>query len=270
VADKPAALASGAVSAALPPGKVKDALSGTWLGHALHPALTDVVIGSFLSATALDLIAPKSGATASKRLILLGIAAYGPTAAAGASDWVDSQSGDPRVRRAGIVHAAGNSVALSLYVASLVKRRRGSRAAASMLSGLGAVVLMGGGFLGGHLTLRRGIGPDQTVFDPGPDEWTAALDASQLMPGRPHRVIVGETPVLVLDDGGEIRAIHDRCSHRGCSLSEGEVEGHEIVCSCHSSRFDLRDGSVVGGPATAPQPVFDVRRQGDIIEIRRS
>jgi nitrite reductase/ring-hydroxylating ferredoxin subunit/uncharacterized membrane protein len=267
ILDKPATLVSRAVRGVLSPGKVKDALSGTWLGHALHPAMTDVVIGSFVSASALDLLAGAEGSVASERLIMLGMAAYLPTAAAGASDWVDGAV-DARVKRVGIVHAAGNSVALALYTASLISRRRGSRATGVLLSGLGAGVLMTGGYLGGHLTLRRGIGPDQTIFDPGPDEWQAATGADRLEPGKPLRVIVDETPVLLLDTGNTIYAIHDRCSHRGCPLSDGEVEGHEIVCACHSSRFDLRDGSVVGGPATAPQPAFDARRQDGVVEVR--
>jgi nitrite reductase/ring-hydroxylating ferredoxin subunit len=83
--------------------------------------------------------------------------------------------------------------------------------------------------------------------------------------------VVDDTPVLLLREGeGErIYAIHDRCSHRGCSLSEGEVEGMEIVCSCHGSRFDLRDGAVRGGPATSAQPSFQVRVEGGRVEVRR-
>jgi nitrite reductase/ring-hydroxylating ferredoxin subunit/uncharacterized membrane protein len=268
ILDKPATLLSRAVGGALSPGKLKDALSGTWMGHALHPAMTDVVIGSFVSASALDLLTGEEGSVASERLIMLGIAAYLPTAAAGASDWIDGES-DTRVKRVGIVHAAGNSVALTLYTASLISRRRGARGTGALLSGIGACVLMMGGYLGGHLTLRRGIGPDQTIFDPGPDEWQAAVDADRLEPGRPLRVVVDDTPVLLLDAGEAIYALHDRCSHRGCPLSDGEVEGHEIVCACHFSRFDLRDGSVVSGPATAPQPAFDVRRQDGVVEVRR-
>lgn len=267
IVDKPATLVSRAVRGALSPGKVKDALSGTWLGHALHPMMTDVVIGSFVSASALDLLAGEEGSVAGERLIMLGIAAYLPTAAAGASDWIDGES-DTRVKRVGVVHAAGNSVALALYSASLISRRRGARGTGAVLSALGAGVLMTGGYLGGHLSLRRGIGPDQTVFDPGPDEWKPATDADRLEPGKPLRVIVDDTPVLLLEAGGMIYAIHDRCSHRGCPLSEGEVEGHEIVCGCHFSRFDLRDGAVVRGPATAPQPAFDVRRQDGVVEVR--
>lgn len=265
--DRPATLLARAVRGALSPGKVKDAISGTWLGHALHPALTDVVIGAFLSASALDLLGRGKDSAASERLIMLGIAMSLPTVAAGASDWTDGEP-DPRVRRAGIVHATGNSVALTLYAASLRSRRRGTRTGA-LLSGIGAGVLMCGGYLGGHLSLRRGIGPDQTIFDPGPDDWEAATDVARLETGRPLRVVVDDTPILLLDHGEVIYAVHDRCSHRGCSLSEGDVEGHEIVCGCHSSRFDLRDGSVLGGPATAPQPSFEARRRDGVVEVRR-
>jgi nitrite reductase/ring-hydroxylating ferredoxin subunit len=251
----------------LAPGRLKDAVSGTWLGHALHPMLTDVVIGSFTSASALDLLAGEDGRVASERLIMLGIAAYGPTAFSGASDWVDG-SVDERVRRVGIVHAGGNLMALTLYTASLIARRRGAHGRGKLLGGAGASALMVGGFLGGHLSLRRGIGPDQTIFDPGPEDWTPAADDAQLTDGRPLRVVVDDTPVLLLKTGDRVYAIHDRCSHRGCSLSQGTVEGDEIVCACHSSRFDLRDGSVLHGPATAPQPAFQVRRRDGRVEVR--
>jgi nitrite reductase/ring-hydroxylating ferredoxin subunit len=83
-------------------------------------------------------------------------------------------------------------------------------------------------------------------------------------------VVVEDTPVLLLRAGENLFAIHDRCSHRGCSLSDGEVEGEEIVCSCHGSRFSLRDGSLRHGPATSPQPAFETRQQDGRIEIRRS
>jgi nitrite reductase/ring-hydroxylating ferredoxin subunit/uncharacterized membrane protein len=265
--DQPASLLSRTVQGVLSPGRLKDALSGTWLGHALHPMLTDVVIGSFLSASALDLMG-EDGEVAAERLIMIGIAAYGPTAAAGASDWIDGEV-DDRVRRVGIVHAGGNVAALALYTASLAARRRGAQGRGQMLALAGASVLMVGGYLGGHLTLRRGIGVDETVFDPGSTDWLPAVDAAQLSEGRPTRVVVDGTPVLLLRSGERIYAIHDRCSHRGCSLAEGTVEGQEIVCGCHSSRFDLRDGSVTGGPATAPQPAFQVRDRGGVLQVRR-
>jgi nitrite reductase/ring-hydroxylating ferredoxin subunit/uncharacterized membrane protein len=258
-----------AVRGAVPGGPVKDALSGTWLGHAVHPMLTDVVIGSFTAASLLDLLAPGGDGRAGERLIALGLAAYLPTAAAGANDWADSEAVDDTVRRAGLVHAGANVVGATLYTASLRARRRGARVRGAALGFAGMTVMMAGGYLGGHLSLSKGVGPDQTVFDPGPTDWTPAADATELPDGRPVRVVVDDTPVLLVREGELVFAIHDRCSHRGCSLSQGKLEGEEIVCSCHGSRFDRRNGAVRGGPATAAQPAFEVRVQDGIVQVRR-
>ena len=78
---------AGAVTNAIPVGAARDALSGTWLGHALHPALTDVVIGSFFSATLLDLFGGDDSGRASERLIEIGLVTSAPTVASGLSDW---------------------------------------------------------------------------------------------------------------------------------------------------------------------------------------
>jgi len=268
VLDAPGKSIGKTVRSTLSPGAVKDAVSGTWLGHAIHPILTDVVIGAFVSASLLDLLGGDDDGRASERLLAVGIAAYGPTALSGVSDWADAELGDDGVRRVGLVHAATNAAALGLYTASLAARRRGNRRKGALLGVGGAAVLGAGGFLGGHLSFRQGIGADQTVFDPGPAEWTPAADGSQLPDRRPTRVIVEDTPVLLLRDAERLFAIHDRCSHRGCSLSDGELDGDEIVCVCHGSRFDRRDGSVKRGPATAPQPAFEVRERDGRVEVR--
>jgi nitrite reductase/ring-hydroxylating ferredoxin subunit len=76
--------------------------------------------------------------------------------------------------------------------------------------------------------------------------------------------------VFVLrDDRNALHAMHDRCSHRGCSLADGSIEGDTVVCACHGSAFRLADGSVARGPATAGQPSYEVRDSGGgRIEIR--
>ena len=63
--------------------------------------------------------------------------------------------------------------------------------------------------------------------------------------------------------------MHDRCSHRGCLLSDGKVDGEVVECACHGSRFRLEDGSVERGPATQAQPSFDVRESDGRIQVRR-
>jgi nitrite reductase/ring-hydroxylating ferredoxin subunit len=248
---------------------LKDALSGTWLGHALHPLMTDVVVGTFLSTTLLDLVGGDADGRAGARLIGIGMAAYPPTALTGVNDWADTEPVSDAIRRTGLVHAASNTTALAFYAGSLAARRRGNRGRARALSLVGGTVLLAGGFYGGHLSFTQGVGPDQTVFDPGPGEWTVAANADDVVSGEPTRVLADDTPVMLLRRGETYSALHDRCSHRGCSLSEGRVEGDAIVCGCHGSRFALDDGSVLQGPATAPQPAFEVRAREGRVEVRR-
>jgi nitrite reductase/ring-hydroxylating ferredoxin subunit/uncharacterized membrane protein len=265
--DAPGKALGKAVRGLLAPGKAKEALSGTWLGHAVHPPLTDVVIGSFISASLLDLLA-RDSREASERLLQVGLVAAVPTAMTGANDWADTEIADPAVRRVGLVHASANSAALALYVASLAARRRGAHGRGTALALAGAAVLTASGYLGGHLSYVRGVGPNQTAFDPGPEDWTAVAPASELRDGEPTAVVARDTPVLLLRHGEDVHALHNRCSHRGCTLSDGEIDDHVVTCPCHGSRFDLRDGSVVRGPATAGQPVFEARERDGQIEVR--
>jgi nitrite reductase/ring-hydroxylating ferredoxin subunit/uncharacterized membrane protein len=256
------------VRGAIGPGTLRDALSGTWLGHQLHPLLTDVTIGTFLSATLLDVLGGDDDGRAAERLITAGIASYGTTAATGVTDWADTEPADDRVRRVGLAHAAINATALSLYTASLAARKRGSRGRGKLLGLAGVSALAVGGYLGAHLTFVRGVGPNQTAFDEGPSDWTAVPDAGGLPEGEPKGVVVDDTPVLLVRHGTRIHAIHGRCSHRGCPLSDGEIEGELVTCACHGSQFDLRDGSVQRGPAFANQPAYEARERDGQLEVK--
>lgn len=248
--------------------RVKELVSGTRLGHPVHPPLTTLVIGSLTSALLLDLLAPRSGERAARRLIAVGIAAGAPTALSGLSDWADSESADERVRRLGLMHGGANSSAMILYGASLVARRRGARFRAVLLSLAGATMLAGGGYLGGHLSYSLGVGVNQTAFDKVPKEWTRVALADEVPEGQPHPVEADGAHVLLVRRGETLYAINDRCNHRGCRLSSGELSGQTVTCPCHGSQFDIRDGSLLRGPATTRQPVFEARICGDHIEIR--
>ncbi|HEU0192447.1 MAG TPA: Rieske 2Fe-2S domain-containing protein [Mycobacterium sp.] len=251
--------------------KFKDLISGTDLGHPAHPPLTELVVGSFMSATMLDVFAPRAGVAAANRLTGIGMAAFVPTALSGAADWVDTEYGDEKSRRIGLVHAVVNVVALLLYCFALIARRRGSRGSATLLSLGGAGVLSSAGFLGGHMTFVRGVGVNQTAFDSGPQAWTPVLPATELEEGKLHGADAGGVPVLLGRVDGQVYAIHDRCSHRGCPLSEGgdALEGHTVTCFCHGSKFDIRDGALLQGPAIVGQPAFECREADGKIEVRR-
>jgi nitrite reductase/ring-hydroxylating ferredoxin subunit/uncharacterized membrane protein len=252
----------------LVPKPAKDALAGTWLGHALHPVLTDVPIGTWTSALVLDWLGGDDGEAGADRLIAVGLAASVPTFWSGWVDWADSTAGNPVVKRVGIVHALANGGGAALMAASLAARGRGARGRGKLLA-LAAGGFMGAGaFLGGHLSFAEGIGVNQTAFESAPEDWADVLGEGELTDGTPRCVRVDGIAVLVVRDGGEVRAISDRCSHRGGALHEGEVAGGCVTCPLHGSMFDLRDGSVRGGPAPYPQPVWETRVRGGRIEVR--
>ena len=142
----------------IPDGAPKDALSGAWLGHALHPIMTDIPIGAWTSSVLLDWIGGRGSRSAADRLILTGVLAAGATAATGWSDWADAEQRDPAVRRSGLVHAAVNATATALMVGSLLARKRGAHGRGKLLSLAGSAALGAGGWLGGHLSYTLGAG----------------------------------------------------------------------------------------------------------------
>jgi nitrite reductase/ring-hydroxylating ferredoxin subunit/uncharacterized membrane protein len=266
VLDPLADLLQRGVRAAVPSDTAaKDVLSGTWLGHPLHPPLTDVVLGTWTSAWLLDRTGKRSR-PASELLLAAGILAALPTAAAGASDWADLRGG---TRRVGLVHALGNTTALTLQILSLGARRRGAHGKGVGLSTLAMAVATMSAWLGGHLAYGRGVGVNQTAFEDFPSSWTPLARDDELQPGQPLRRETQGVGVLLVRHHGEIYAIADRCSHRGCSLAEGTLREGTITCRCHGSTFTL-DGRVVTGPATSPQPALETQVREGTIEVRRS
>jgi nitrite reductase/ring-hydroxylating ferredoxin subunit/uncharacterized membrane protein len=255
-----------AVRSVVPQDSVlKDVLSGTWLGHPVHPPLTDVVIGAWTSALALDLVGGDQTDKAAERLIGVGILAAVPTALTGASDWADVRGGD---RRIGTVHALGNTTALLLHTLSWAARRRGHRTRGVALSAIGYGVATFSAWLGGHLSFGKGVGVNQTAFESAPEDWTPVLQATSLPERELKRAEANGVGVLLVRDGEWIHAIADRCSHRGCSLAEGELLDDAVRCRCHGSTFRLENGSIVKGPATAPQPAYDARESDGTIQVR--
>jgi nitrite reductase/ring-hydroxylating ferredoxin subunit/uncharacterized membrane protein len=257
---------AGAVDALVPPGEpLKEVLSGTWLGEPVHPPLTDVVVGAWTSAVLLDVFGGRQARPAADRLVGLGCLAALPTAVTGLNDFADTTGGPQRVA---VVHAAGNVTALTLFGMSWLARRRGRRLFGLALSmmGMGAATLSA--YLGGHLSFGRGVGVDQTAFETPAEGWTGVIAADAVPEGRPVAARAGDIDLMLYAQGGRILALSDRCSHRGCALHEGSVTDGAVECPCHGSIFRLDDGSIVRGPATAPQPTYETRVTGGMVEVR--
>jgi uncharacterized membrane protein len=154
--DAPAGAVGRKVRELLPAGPAKDALRGTWLGHALHPVLTDVPIGMWTSSVLLDWTGGRESEAAADRLLVAGLLSAGAAFATGWSDWADEEPGNAAIRRVGLVHAATNATATALMLRSYAARRRGARGRGRMLSLAGSASLAVGGWLGGHLSYSLG------------------------------------------------------------------------------------------------------------------
>jgi uncharacterized membrane protein len=134
---------------------VRRALRGEWLGHALHPLLTDFPLGTWMSASLLDLFGPPESRDSAQLLLTFGCLAAIPTATAGVIDYADADASSKRV---GVLHAAINSTALLLYGSSLLARRRDRHRVGKALGIAGGLTATVGGYFGGHLSYVRGTG----------------------------------------------------------------------------------------------------------------
>ena len=242
------------------PGKVRDGLHGVWLGHPLHPVLVQAPVGAWLSASIVDVLGDHRSA---RRLAAAGLTAAVPAAVAGAADWSEQHEQQMRV---GVVHAAANLVAMSLYGASLLTR--GPRLGRALrLAGLASVAASG--LAGGHISFRLAGGANHAeavphLVEPG---WHLLMPSAELSEGKPVRQLLGEVPVVAIRAGGAVHVLADRCSHMSGPLSDSELSDGCLTCPWHGSVFRIGDGSVARGPATAPQPVFRTREVGGAIQV---
>jgi nitrite reductase/ring-hydroxylating ferredoxin subunit len=164
-----------------------------------------------------------------------------------------------------------NVAALSLYAWSWLARRGGRRGAGITLGLLGASAATAGGYLGGHLVYRQGVGADRNAWKHGGDDWVDVADDLALVDGKPLVVKVDDDDVLLAKTpAGVIAAMSNVCGHAGGPLNEGEFDSEGCVtCPWHGSVFRLADGHVVHGPATGHQPRYDVRSEGGRLSVRR-
>jgi nitrite reductase/ring-hydroxylating ferredoxin subunit/uncharacterized membrane protein len=250
---------------------VKKLVSGTWLGHPLHPVLTDVPFGAWTVALACDTLEATSQrpeyAAGADAAIVLGVGGAIGSALTGLSDWHYTRG---RPRRVGIAHGLLNLSATGLYVASLVARQRGSRAWGRGLAFVGYAVAAFSAYLGGDLVYGDRLGTDHAPARQVPGDFTPALAEAELREGQPHSVEVNGVPVLLVRQGERIYALGQTCAHLGGPLAEGAIGEGTVTYPWHGSRFALADGRVIHGPATFPQPCYQTRVRNGKIEVRLS
>jgi len=264
------------------PKWARDVLHGVPIGHPVHPLAVQVPLGAWISAAVLDALPGNDRAAAV--LIGVGTGTAVPSAVAGFTDWTQLH---PQQQRVGLVHAAANITATSLYAASLVARAQGRRGNGKVLAYLGLAVVGAGGFLGGHLTYRQAAGVNHSEDVPHrfPSGWQPLAPLAELPEGKLHKIVVAEIPLLAYREAEDVRVLSDVCSHLSGPLHEGKLKGGRlqgvdnqdggpddgsdpcVVCPWHGSTFSLRTGEVQAGPATARQPRFETRVSDGLVEV---
>jgi nitrite reductase/ring-hydroxylating ferredoxin subunit/uncharacterized membrane protein len=255
-----------------PTGKtLDDLLNGVWLGHPLHPVLTDIPIGAWTVGLVLDAIESLSGredlAPGADAATVIGLGGALGAAVTGLAQW---QYTIDRPRRLGLGHALLNVAATTLYGASALLRVTGKRGAGKTTALVGYGIAVVASYIGGDLVYGERLGVTHVPEQQPPDMFTPALPDAELPEGKMTRVMVGGAPVLLARQGGQVYALAAVCAHLGGPLEEGTLGNCDVTCPWHASRFALDDGRVLDGPATFPQPTYETRIHNGQIEVQAS
>src|SRR2546428_3592131 len=198
------------------PGRaLKTFVNGTWLGHPLHPVLTDIPIGAWTIAILFDLsylIERSHGwVSAADVTIFVGLLGAIASAVAGYTDWSDTFD---RERRVGVAHGLLNTVVILLYLVSFILRvGGGSRVLAILLAYAGYLILLTAAFLGGDLVFGIGTGVNHHAWQEVPTKFTKVLLEGRLTDGMLVKAMAGDPPLLPYKKGENGGAIHETSSH---------------------------------------------------------
>ncbi len=258
-----------------PPRRLKSVLNGTWFGHPLHPVITDVPITAWMLTALFDviwLISPTHNTWAAYGAfvaVIVGLLGALGAIVTGFTDWSDTYGPE---RRVGLNHSIFNASATILYLVSFLLRLMagpGDGVAAAMLGFVGLVCVLYAGYLGGEMVFTKGTGVNHTAREAASEDYEAVLPLEKGEENTLYRVTVSGVPVVLLRQGEQVYAISATCPHAGGPLDEGSLQGDVVECPWHGSRFCMRDGRVLTGPATVNAPRYDVRVRNGQVEVKR-
>ena len=247
---------------------VKDFFNGTWLGHPVHAALTDVPIGALTVALILDIVGQPVGADVA---LLIGVLSMLGAAVVGFADYTDT---DGTARMRATVHATLMVVSLLFFALSLVIRAGNptDRTVAFALLVIGYLVIAVGALVGGDLVYLIGTHVNRHAWRGAGAKWVAVdLGGLPDVPeGGPTKLKAGINDLVVVRNGEQILALHAQCAHAGGPLAEGTLVKDQIQCPWHGSRFHLANGHVARGPSMYDVPAYEIRKSdAGVWEARR-
>jgi len=255
------------------PGKLlQDFLNGSWLGHSLHPVLTDVVVGGATMVVFLDILRVFFNVdgleNATTWTLGLTVLAGVGTILTGLTDFKDTATGDERNVTG--MHGVINIIAVVVFFVSLLQRLGGGHDAAFWVALLAYLIISVGAFIGGHVVFKYGYMVNRNAFAKGKraKDFTPIMPAADLPDATPTKATFGATALVVVRRGDVVYALKETCSHAGGPLSEGALKGDNIECPWHFSQFRLSDGAVRHGPATTRQVAYRARISDGQVEIQ--
>ncbi|MBV8196140.1 MAG: Rieske 2Fe-2S domain-containing protein [Candidatus Dormibacteraeota bacterium] len=267
-------LASGTYKVLGPMGPpLRNFMHGTWiLRHPLHPALTDIPIGAWTVGVVADYVAhftARIPESAGDIALTIGLVVSLLTLGTGYTDFIDTFALE---RRFGCAHGMLMSTVVLVYASSFFLRWFGSESLHPLAVGLstgGYALVLLGSWIGGHVVFGIGYNVNRSAFiESGPEDWTAAGSASAV-PGEGMILVeVGGMKVMLARDQGKICALSDICTHAGGPLHEGTLSNGVVTCPWHASRFRVRDGHTLGGPATMDLPQLLVRETDGQVQVK--
>jgi nitrite reductase/ring-hydroxylating ferredoxin subunit/uncharacterized membrane protein len=256
-----------------PPRLLRSLLNGTWFGHPLHPLLTDVPVTSWVLTAIFDVIWLISHTTWAAYggfvSVIVGLLGALGAFATGLTDWSDTYGAE---RRVGLNHALYNTIATTLYIISFILRLLagpGDGIAAAIIGFVGLMSVSYAAYLGGDMVFTKGTGVNHTAWEASGEDYEAVLPLEKVEENKLYRVTASGVPVVLLRQGLHLYAISATCPHAGGPLDEGTLTGDIVECPWHGSRFCMRDGRVLTGPATVNAPRYDVRVRNGQVEVKR-
>lgn len=250
---------------------IRDLLSGVWLGHPLHAAVTDVPIGTLFLVIVFDV----TGAPAAADLALVATLVFMLAAAAtGAADYVDTD-GAARVRAT--LHSSLMVIALVFVVGSLILRAGDpvDRTIPAIISLVAFLLLAAGAFVGGDVVYVFGNMVSRHAFRGAGAKWIKLdlgdlPDLMSIPEATPTKARAGINDLVLVRSGETVHVLHAVCAHAGGPLPQGTVVDGCIQCPWHGARYRLTDGRVQRGPAVYDQPSYEIRpAESGGYEVRR-
>src|SRR5262245_61705088 len=250
---------------------IRDFLDGTWLGHPLHPAVTDIPIGTLLATVVLDLLGYPAAADIALVLTILFILAAAVT---GAADYADTD-GTARVRAT--IHSTIMVVGLIVLLLSLLLRagNPADRTIPIALGIIGFLIVTAGAYVGGDVVYVLGNMVSRHAFRGAGTKWIRldtgdVADLATLPEATPTKAKAGINDLVLVRMAGNVYAMHAVCAHAGGPLAQGSVVEGCLECPWHGSRFRLADGAAQRGPTVYDQPSYEIREaEGGGYEVRR-